>query len=97
MKKFRVFLRGENFLMTVDGTTKRLGFYTTRFLEAPDKEEAEQKAVESLRQNERLRNGVLNDRSDPPLLFAEEIEEIPSFDGIENRDLGLGFFEDESS
>ncbi len=97
MKRFRVFLRGENFLLSVEGTAKRLGFYTTRFLEAPDERAAEQQAVESLRQNEELRSGVLNDPSDPPMLFAEEIEEIPSFEGMEDRDLGLAFFDDESS
>ena len=83
--------------MKVDGAARRLGFYTTRFLEAPDEGAAELQAIESLRRNERLRSGVLNDPSDPPMLFAEEIEEIPTSESIENRDLGLGFFEDESS
>jgi hypothetical protein len=37
MKKFRVFLRGENFLMKSEGAVRRFGFYTTRFVEAFNK------------------------------------------------------------
>lgn len=76
MKKFKVTLRGENFLMKVEGTAQRLGFYTARCLE----DEAEKRAVESFRKDERLLEGLLNDQPDPPMLFAEEIEEISSIE-----------------
>ena len=95
MKKFRVLVRGENFLLESEGAVKRFGFYTTRFVEALDKDEAERRAVESLRQEDRLRGGVLNDQSDPPMLFAEEIDEISSFEAIEDRSPGLAFYEDQ--
>lgn len=95
MKKFRVLVRGENFLLKSEGAVKRFGFYTTRFVEALDKDEAERRAVESLRQENRLREGVLNDHSDPPMLFAEEIDEISSFDAVEDRSPGLAFYEDQ--
>jgi hypothetical protein len=93
MKKFRVLVRGENFLLESEGAVKRFGFYTTRFVEAADEREAEQRAVESLRQEDRLR-GRVNDRSDPPMLFAEEVVELSSFEGVENRSPGLAFYED---
>lgn len=95
MKKFRVLLRGENFLMNHERAVKRLGFYTTRFLEAPDKGEAERLAVEFLRQHDRLREGILNDQSDPPMLFAEEIDEVSTFDDVENLAPGLSFYVDD--
>jgi hypothetical protein len=38
---------------------------------------------------------VLNDQSDPPLLFAEEVTELSSFDAIEDRSPGLAFYEDQ--
>lgn len=41
MKKYRVFVRGENFLMNVDSVNQMLGFYTTRFVEAEDEQAAE--------------------------------------------------------
>ena len=84
MKKFKVFLRGENFIMRSEGEVKRLGFYTTRFVEAEDQNAAEECALDLLRQHRPLRDGLLNDREDPPKLFAEEIEELASFSGIEN-------------
>jgi hypothetical protein len=95
MKKFRVLLRGENFLLRSEGVVKRFGFYTTRFVEAVDESEAERCAVEYLRQEDRLRGSVLNDPSDPPMIFAEEIDEVPSFDAVEDRSPGLAFYEDQ--
>lgn len=95
MKKFRVLLSGENFLMNQEGAVKRFGFYTTRFVEALDKGEAERFAIESLRQHDQLREGVLNDHSDPPMLFAEEIDEVSTFEDVENQVPGLAFYEDE--
>jgi hypothetical protein len=93
MKKFRVVLRGENFWMSFDGAAQRLGFYTTRFVEAADQAEAEHRAVDMLRRDAKLHGKVLNDKSDPPLIFAEEIEELDSFDGVESMTPGLAFYE----
>ena len=95
MKKFRVFVRGENFRLNLEGAVKRYGFYTTRFVEAPDKSEAERLAIDLLRQESRLCGRVVNDQADPPMLFAEEIDEIVSFDTVENRFPGLAFYEDQ--
>jgi hypothetical protein len=95
MKKFRILLRGENFFMESGGAMKRFGFYTTRFAEAHDEAEAERPVVEAFRQEGQLRGRVLNDRSDPPMLFAEEIVEIASFESVENRKPGLAFYEDQ--
>ena len=95
MKKFRVLLRGENFLLKSEGSVKCFGFYTTRFVESPSKDEAEQIAVELIRNEDQLREGVLNGQSDPPLLFAEEIEEISTFEADESRARGFTFYEDE--
>ena len=96
MRKFRVFLRGENFFLNTDGEVKR-GFYTTRYVEAADRDTAEQRAVGAFRDEGRLRGLVLNDPSDPPMLFADEIDEIETFDGIESLTPGLVFHPDEPS
>ena len=93
-KTFRVLVRGENFLLESEGAVKRFGFYTTRFVEAPNETEAERLAIETLRQDDRLRGCVLNDRSDPPLLFAEEIAALSSPDTDKSGALGLVFYED---
>jgi hypothetical protein len=97
MRKFKVFLRGVNFFLKMDGEAKRCGFYTTRYVEAGDRDQAEQRAVDAFRDEGRLRGLVLNDPSDPPTLFVEEIVEIESFDGIESLTPSLVFFPDEPS
>jgi hypothetical protein len=74
MSHYRVFLRGENFLLRVDDQPTRMGFYTTRFVEAESPEEAELAAVALLRTDEWLRASVLNEASDRPVMHADEIE-----------------------
>jgi len=63
--------------MNVEGAVSRQGFYTTRFVESTDEEHAELAAVELIRNDETLQKSVLNERADAPLLFVEEINEIP--------------------
>jgi hypothetical protein len=96
-KTFRVLVRGENFFLNLEGAVKRYGFYTTRLVDAPNEAEAERLAIEMLRENERLRGQVLNDRSDRPMLFAEEIAELSPQDAVEPRAPGLAFFEDQGT
>ena len=97
MKKFRVLLRGENFLLDMDGTVKSTGFYTTVFVEARDADEAELSAVEVIRKDDRLRQCVLNERPDPPMLYAEEVDELTRFDGPAHQSLGYTFYEEEQA
>jgi hypothetical protein len=96
MKKYRVLVRGENFLMNLENADRKLGFFTTRFVEAEDSEQAEFAAMETLRADRSLSGQVLNDRSDPPMMYADEIEELESFDGYSAPGTGLAFFESES-
>ena len=49
--KFKVMLRGENFNVALDGPVAKLGFYTTRFVEADTPDAAEQAAVDLVRQD----------------------------------------------
>ena len=95
MKHFRVFLRGENFLLTVDGQQTRMGFYTTRFVQADNPESAELLAVDLLRTDKKLR-GVANLRSDPPMIFADEIDEVAA-DDVPESSSGFTFFPHDGS
>ena len=88
---FCVDLRGENFWMAVDGVPTRLGFYTTRFVQAEGTAEAERVAVDLIRGDTGLAS--LNDRADPPMVFAEEIEEVGPSD-VPSVCPGYGFFDD---
>jgi hypothetical protein len=95
MPWFRTLVRGENFLMSTDGKTERLGFYTTRFVEAEGPEGAEMAAVESIRADTQLAQAISNDRSDPPMIFVDEIQEIMETD-ILSVGSGFTFFPTES-
>jgi hypothetical protein len=92
MKKFRVFVRGENFLINLDGVEQKLGFYTTRYVEAQNEEAAEYVVMDMLRGDRKLAKGVLNDKSDPPMMYAEEVEEIDSFEGFPLPGTGFAFY-----
>ncbi len=73
MKRYRVMVKGENFLVQMDGRGGKWGFFTTRIVTAKDPVEAESKAVESI--TFELQEWVLNDRSDSPILYVVECEE----------------------
>ena len=90
MKKYSVLIHGENFLIRLDGKIKRLGFYTTRYVEAEDTKLAEFKAVEFI-QND-LDQIVLNSHENPPMLYAEDIKELKSFEGISPPGTGYSFY-----
>jgi hypothetical protein len=78
MPKYRAFVHGVNFHMHLSDAkeVERLGFYTNVFVEAESVAAAELVAVDVLRDDPDLRQGVLNPRDDPPRLFVEEIKEI---------------------
>ncbi len=92
LKKFKVFVRGENFLMNIDGVERRYGFYTTRFVEAQSEEEAELAVVNLLRNDPRLVQAVMNEKIDPPMMYAEEITELKSFGEYQVPGTGFSFF-----
>lgn len=97
MPTYEVEINGRNFLLEVDGVAKRVGFYVLRYVDAKSPQEAAQAAVRAIREHESLAT-VLNDRSDPPTIYAEdiiELSEVPQPDEIE---LGLSFYpEDDES
>jgi hypothetical protein len=92
MYKYKVLLRGQNFLLNLEGKRERVGFYTTRFVEAQNPQEAEANAISALRTDPELCDSVLNDKSDPPMMFIEEITELESFDGLTLPGTGFSFY-----
>lgn len=61
----------------------RLGFFTTRIVEAPNKQEAELQAIRLVKSDEWLNRSLLNAISDPFVLTAKKVEEAAP-DQIEN-------------
>jgi len=90
-------VEGVNFLIGVeDGAgieIRKYGFFTTRFVEAWDKDEAEAKVIEMLRIE--LKTRVQNVKSDSPMMFVEEIEELETFGEFEVPGAGFAWYPDE--
>jgi hypothetical protein len=76
MKKFKVKLHGENFLLNLDGKLKKVGFYATTFVKAENPQEAEKIAIILIHQNTNLRDTISNENTDRPTINLEEIKEI---------------------
>ncbi len=95
MKKYKVLIRGENFLLNRDGKDQKLGFYTTAFVEGQDEAEAEKQAIALVRGDQEFGKGVLNEKADSPMMFVEEIEELASFDGLYLPRSGFSFYSEE--
>jgi hypothetical protein len=70
-----VILNGRNFWLLIDGSRKRVGFFATRCVEAPDAERAELAAVELVHSDPELR-GILNEARDPPMVHLDQIREL---------------------
>ena len=87
-------MRERNFWLKLEGEPQRLGFYTTRFVEARNSEAAEATAVQVVREDPKLQR-TLNDRSDPPMIFAEEVSEVVERDP-EYPNTGYTFFPEEN-
>jgi hypothetical protein len=85
-------MTGENFLLNFDGQLQKLGFYVTRVVDAQNPEEAELAAVALIRADSRLEGNVLNERDDPPMLYAEEIEEIERSKAEKNVNTGFSWY-----
>jgi hypothetical protein len=76
MKRFKVKLHGENFLLNLDGEFNKFGFYATSFIKAEDPQEVKKIATILIHQNPNLRDTVLNENTDRPRINIEEVEEV---------------------
>ncbi|UCG78321.1 MAG: hypothetical protein JSV21_00335 [Nitrospirota bacterium] len=92
MKKYKIILNGQNFIMKTAEGSEKCGFYTTKYVEAENYTEAEKAAVESVRNDDELKKGVLNERDNQPLIYIEKIEELESFDHLKALGEGYAFY-----
>jgi hypothetical protein len=73
MSKYRVRLNRQNFLLILDDSLKKYGFYATRDVEAKSFEDARLKAVDMIRNETELVESTRNQLNDSPSLFVDEI------------------------
>lgn len=92
MLKYRVMIRGHNFLIDVDGCRQQMGFCTEVFVEAGDEEEAETRSMDVLCQDSKLRKKVLNGPEDRPRMSVIDIFKVVSFEGCTLPRTELAFY-----
>ena len=88
MPLFRCMIRGENFPGQVIRQRGLVGFYTTRFVEAENAEEAEFAGLEMLRADPgfEIRSEKLRQQEPQAKVFFEEIVEVaPDTDQVPNK------------
>jgi hypothetical protein len=82
VSKYVVSLEGRSLLIqNLDaGRPRKLGFFTTRLVEAADSESAEIRAINAARLELASLQVVLNDSTDPPTIEVDEMWEVEEFD-----------------
>ena len=95
-RRYRVLVYGRNFrLAFVEGrrtVVRQTGFYTWRNVVAANSLRAEYKAVELMRDDARLRRGVRNARTNPPIVRVLEIERLGPGTRLSKAGTGYAFF-----
>jgi hypothetical protein len=95
MKKYSVTLEGRNFLLDIEGSVKKYGFFTTRYVEAENAEQAEMKAVQLIRKDQSLKTTAKNEGA-KPMVYLDSITELESFEGVRLPGTGYAWFPDDS-
>lgn len=95
MAFFHVFIRGEHFLISQNGTESWMGFYRNVYVEAGTEDEAASIAVTRTCADPVFRAAVKNPADQPPELNIEEINEIPLDTAL--VDSGFTYFPEEKS
>jgi len=97
MATYFVRLNGKNFLIDGDTGPRKKRFRSTRLVEAENQNRAETLARELISNDPRLQNSVLNEESDPPIIYIESVREISaSAYDVQNRANSL-YWEDEDN
>jgi hypothetical protein len=61
------------------------------------KSKQSQRAMALLRNDKEFRRRVLNEQSDAPMMFVDEIDEVQSFEGLNLPRTGFSFFPEEGN
>ena len=78
MTTYLVCLTGKNFLMNSDEGPRKKQFRSTRLVEAESQNQAEVIARELIRNDPCFHKSVLNEESDPPVIYLESVSEVPA-------------------
>ena len=95
MKKFQVSIEGNNLILNFGEGPIKVGFYTTRFVEAKNAKEAEIQSIDLIKNDPELKGNILNEKSNTPMLYIENIVEVKSFGDNAVPGNGYTFYPDD--
>lgn len=91
MSWFKCLIAGENFPGVLIGESNNIGFYTTRFVEAKDQNEAETIVLKNLKNEKSLVLPPETPRPTDANVYFESIEEVDK-SAVPAIDVGFSFF-----
>ena len=98
MARFLVQVRGDSFLLSMDGEHGKFGFTASRVIEAGSREEAAQKAVIQIHQQLRQNEQIVKNIPDLPRVSVVSTKKLGPLSGrSRKRNQGFDFFVEEDS
>jgi hypothetical protein len=82
MPAYRALIEGRNFLLALDGATRRHGFYQTVFVQSADPVEAEATALQTVKDDAELKRMAQNQAHDPPMLYVDALFELEGSEAL---------------
>jgi hypothetical protein len=92
MKKYRLLMKGRNFLINADGKQEKHGFHQNIFIDADSPRQAELSAASTIWHDEELQKAILNPEDDPPVIQLDTIWELDILDDVSQVETGRTFF-----
>jgi hypothetical protein len=97
MGRFKVQLRGENFLLDLDGEHAKFFFTATRIVKADSQRAAERIALIQLHQEINRSAHIVKNIPNAPRVFAEQTELLKIYQSLGKRKYrGINFIKDEN-
>jgi hypothetical protein len=99
MALYRVRVEGRNLVLATDQANEpvppRKAFVTSRLVDAPNAEDAGERAMQAIWDDAGLRDQIANAEEDPPLLYLSSVDEAGVDDALTSEELGYTIFEEE--
>lgn len=98
MGRYKVLVRGDNFLLSLDGEHAKFGFYATRIVKSETAEDAERIAIIRIHQELNQSDHIIKNTADVPSVKVEKTVKMGSFQFIrKQRVRGFSFHPEEEA
>ena len=95
MSYYKIIIEGKNCWVNIDGTVRKLGFFTTRVGHASNASQAKEAVLLEL--SKELRSYLSNDSFDLPEITGDEITEIGLTEATEIPGAGFTWYQEDTA